>query len=92
MCCLITVAVLLGPRLGVFLWWLFDMVRWERTFDSVLWPILGFVFLPWTTLAYVLVFPGGVSGIDWLLVVLAALIDLSSYSGSGYGNRVFWRR
>jgi hypothetical protein len=47
--------------------------------------------LPWTTLAYVLVFPGGVTGFDWIWLILGILIDLGAYSGSGYGNRR-WRR
>ncbi len=50
-------------------------------------PLLGFIFLPWVTLAYVLVFPGGVEGFDWVWLGLALLIDLSSWFGGGYTNR-----
>ena len=57
MCCLVTVLVFLGPRLGILVWWLLDMPRWNLTFNTFIWPLLGFIFLPWTTLAYVLVFP-----------------------------------
>lgn len=91
MCCLITVLIFLGPRFGILIWWLLDMARWERAFSSFIWPLLGFIFLPWTTLAYVLVFPGGVTGFDWIWLILGILIDLGAYSGSGYGNRR-WRR
>ncbi len=47
----------------------------------------GLLFLPWTTLMYVLVSPGGVVGIDWLWIGLAVVADIASYSGSAYGNR-----
>ena len=32
----------------------------------VIWAILGFIFLPWTTLMYVMVIPGGIVGFDWV--------------------------
>ncbi len=91
MCCLVTIIVLLGPRLGIILWWLFDMARWESAFNSIIWPILGFIFLPWTLLAYVLVVPGGITGLDWLVLALGVVLDITSYSGGGYGRRR-WRR
>ena len=45
---------MLSPRLGVIVLWLFtDYIN--RAFDSWLWPLLGLIFLPWTTLMYILV-------------------------------------
>ena len=87
MCCLVAVFLLLGPRVGILLWWLLDMSRWERAFSTFIWPLLGAIFLPWTTLAYVFVFPGGVTGLDWLLMVFAILLDISSYTGGGRETR-----
>lgn len=87
MCCLVAAFLLLGPRVGILLWWLFDMSRWERAFSTFIWPLLGAIFLPWTTLAYVFVFPGGVTGLDWLLMVFAILLDISSYTGGGRETR-----
>jgi hypothetical protein len=87
MCCLVTVILLLGPRLGAILWWLFDMDRWAQTFPNIILPILGIIFLPWTLLAYVFVYPGGIVGLDWLWIVLGVVFDLSSYGGGGWGNR-----
>jgi hypothetical protein len=91
MCCLVAVLLFLGPRAGVVLWWLFDRARWDRAFDTIIIPIIGFLFLPWTTLAYVLVFSGGLSALDWILLVIALLVDLGSYGG-GYRNRAKIRR
>jgi len=87
MCCFFTTLVLLGPRIANLIWWLFNPVRWELAFSSVIWPILGIIFVPWTTLIYVLVAPGGVVGFDWLWIGLAVLADIGMYAGGGYGNR-----
>ena len=87
MCCLATILVILGPRIGILFWWLADQARWNLAFDTFLWPLLGFLFVPWTTLMYVLVFPGGVDGFDWVWLGLAFLADIFSYAGGGYTNR-----
>lgn len=45
--------------------------------------MLGFVFLPWTTLAYALVYSGrDVSPVGWLFVALALFADVSSHGAS----------
>jgi hypothetical protein len=87
MCCLFTTLVLFGPRLGILVWWLIDPIRWNQAFQSFFWPFLGFLFLPWTTLMYVVVFPLGVTGFDWVWLILGVLADIASYSGGAYGNR-----
>ena len=91
MCCFFTTLVLFGPRLAILVWWLLDPIRWYGTqlsaFQSWLWPILGFIFLPWTTLMYVLVYPGGLVLFDWVFLAIALIIDIGSYAGGGYGNR-----
>ena len=53
-------------------------------------PFLGFFLLPWTTLAYAVMWTSGtneVTGFEWFIVVLAFLIDISSWSQSGRLNR-----
>ena len=83
MCCAIAVLGILGPRALMLFWWLADPVRWNVVFGGALAPILGFLFLPWTTLMYVLVWSaGGLSLAGWLLVGLGVVIDIG-----GYGNR-----
>jgi hypothetical protein len=60
---------------------------WSSVFNTWFWPLLGLIFLPWTTLMYVLVSPGGVTGFDWLWLALSLFADLASYGGGVYGNR-----
>jgi hypothetical protein len=87
MCCLITTLFLIGPRLAILVWWLVNPARLNVAFGTFLWPLLGLVLLPWTTLMYIFIIPGGIVGFDWIWISLAFLTDLAGYTGSGYANR-----
>jgi hypothetical protein len=50
------------------------------------WGVLGFIFLPWTTLAYLFLFPGGIVGYEWIVLGVALLVDLAGHGG-GYRHR-----
>ena len=93
MCCLVLVAALLGPRFLGFVWWLSDPVRWGATFPEPLFGLIGWLVVPWTTLAYVFVFPGGVEGLDWVLIVVALFVDLGTSGGGAFNRerRTRWR-
>lgn len=89
MCCIFAALGLVGPRLALIVWWLIDKARVLAPFDGRhLVGILGLLFLPWTTLAWVAVWHPAthVSGLGWALVGLGLLFDLSSY-GSGQASR-----
>jgi len=87
MCCFFTTLVIIGPRAAILVWWLIDMDRWQRAFANGFWAFLGFLFAPWTTLAWATVAPAGVTGFDWIILGLGILADVASYSSSLYGNR-----
>ena len=87
MCCFITVLLLFGPRLATIIWYLADQVYFALAFQGWLVPCLGFLFLPWTLLAYLVIYPAGVEGFDWVILGLGVLADISTYAGGGYGNR-----
>jgi hypothetical protein len=87
MCCFFTTLVLLGPRVGMLVWWLLQPLRFSAAFNTFIWPLLGLIFLPWTTLMYVGLFPGGIIGFDWVWIGLAFMADIASYGGGAYGNR-----
>jgi hypothetical protein len=55
----------------------------SRAFESWIVPFLGFFLLPWTTLAYAVMWSvgtNGVTGFEWFLVILAFFVDLGSYA------------
>jgi len=87
MCCAIAVLFALGPRAAILVWWLFDQLRWGAAFDTFIWPFLGFLLAPWTTLMYVAVFPAGITGFDYLFLGLGVVFDVFSWFGGGYTNR-----
>ncbi len=87
MCCMLTSLMFLGPRFAILVYWLIDTTRWQLAFDSFIVAFLGFLFVPWTTLMYVIVAPGGVRGFDWVWITLTVLADVSAYTGGAYGNR-----
>ena len=61
----------------------------EAVFGTFIWPLLGLIFLPFTTLMYTILWtPGvGVTGWDWLWIAFAFVLDLGHYGYSAYGNR-----
>jgi hypothetical protein len=67
--------------LALFGLWLFSDLL-SRAFDSWFVPLLGFFLLPWTTLAYAVMWSSSnrVDGFEWFIVILAFAIDLGSYS------------
>ncbi len=92
MCCVISLLVFIGPRLAAIAWYFTDNARWANAFSNILVPILGVLILPWTTLAYVLMSPGGVQGLQWLVVVFGFLLDVGAFTGGGVSNRNRRRR
>ena len=58
----------------------------DATFDGILIPLLGFPFLPWTLVMYVLVGPA-VEGGAWVLIGLGLLADVLAWSGSAWKTR-----
>jgi hypothetical protein len=80
---------LAGPRAAILIWWLFDMSFFDRVFATIFWPIIGVLFAPWTTLFYLFSWVGspGVSGWDYLLIVIGILLDVATYGGGAWRNR-----
>jgi len=87
MCCFFAALFAFGPRLAILVWWLINPVLWQLAFTNIIWGILGFIFLPWTTIFYVLVFPGGIVGFDWIWLGLGVLFDIGSYASSAARRR-----
>lgn len=82
--CFLTVLALFTPRLVVALLW-FLSTWFNGMFTTILWPILGFIFLPTTLLWYSAVqhWYGG----EWTVVpivgiIVALLIDVAPAGGA----------
>ena len=81
--CLIALFALISPRLALFFVWIFSDIL-SGAYDSWIVPVLGFFLLPWTTLAYAVMWDAGtnkVSGFEWFIVALAFVADLASHVG-----------
>ena len=81
--CFVLLFALISPRLALIVTWVFSDVL-ERAYDSWLVPVIGFFILPWTTLAWGLMWDLGtneVAGFELIVVALAFLVDLGSYFG-----------
>ena len=81
--CLVGCLALSAPRFAIVLVVLFsDYIG--RAFATSLWPFIGFLFMPLTTLAYAWAINsrGSVAGVHLAVVVLAALVDLGLVGGS----------
>jgi hypothetical protein len=89
-CCLIALLLFFGPRVALVAIWLFT--NWYAAFSSTLIALAGFLFPPWTSLAWMWTFfhnGGALSGGYVVLVVLGVMADLSAYGGHRHYRR--WR-
>ena len=93
MCCAFLVLLFLGPRVANALWWILQPQRWHLVFSEWfglwwIWPLLGVIFLPWTTLMYVVLAANGLAGFDVLILALFLFFDLASYGGGAGRKRL----
>ena len=81
--CCVTLIALAAPRIALFLVWILSDYL-GRAYETLWVPLLGFFFLPTTTLAYAWAINtrGEVKGFPLAVVILAALIDLGALGGS----------
>jgi hypothetical protein len=85
--CLVGCLALSAPRFAIVLVVLFsDYIG--RAYETALWPFVGFLLMPLTTLAYAWAINsrGSVEGIQLVVVVIAVLIDLGLVGGSASGR------
>jgi hypothetical protein len=79
--CLLAFGAAVAPRVFLVLAWIFS-ARWPLVWggDFIL-PLLGIIFLPFTTIMYMLVWtPRGIDGWDWMWIILGLFLDLWKWS------------
>lgn len=95
--CLLPCLAVLMPRVVMF--FISLLTNWfQQAYNTVLWPLLGFFFMPYTTLAYMAAMLNNHHTLDngWLvLVIVAAIVDLGAHERSArpvYYGRGYYRR
>ena len=87
--CLLAMLAAFAPRLVLILAWIFS-ARWDVVWrGNWLLPLMGIIFLPYTTVMYMLAWtPGtGIVGWDWLWIALGLLLDLMKWGMIGNNRR-----
>ena len=86
--CLFLILVLLFPR-AVLLVLFFFTDYLTRAYHGLLLPLLGFIFLPLTTLTYAWLVNSGmpVEGVNLLILIVAVIIDMGGIGGGEYHRR-----
>ena len=83
--CVIVLLALFAPRITLFVLWAFTSVT-KTVFEGWFWPLMGFFFMPFTTLAYIAARSwaedGRVSGWWIVLLIVAILLDLGGTSST----------
>jgi hypothetical protein len=86
--CLLLVVFLAFPRIALVLLFLFSNYL-DRAYHGLILPLLGFLFLPLTTLAYAWMANTGqpTTGVNLLILIIAVVIDLGGLGGGAYHRR-----
>jgi len=77
-------------RIGLLVVWLQTPLVKNGFHDGWILPLLGIIFLPITTLSYVVVYAlsnGNITGAAWLWVVLGLLFDIGMHGSGVSSNR-----
>ena len=87
--CLLVFLILLAPRVVLFLMWLLSNTL-DHAYHGMLIPLLGFIFLPITTIVYAWMVTSGlaIQGVNLVILIVAVILDMGSHSGgAGYYRR-----
>lgn len=84
--CLLLIVILAFPRVALVLMWLFSDYLGRAFHGGLLIPLLGFIFLPLTTIVYAWELNNGLptEGINLLWLLLAVIIDLGGLGGGAH--------
>jgi hypothetical protein len=86
--CLLLLVILFFPRVALVLMWIFSTYL-QRVFPGgLVLPVLGFIFLPLTTIVYAWEVNSGMptTGINLLWLLIAVIIDLGGVGGGVRGR------
>jgi hypothetical protein len=86
--CLLLILLLAFPRIALILIFFFSTYL-ERAYHGLLVPVLGFIFLPLTTLVYAWLTNThqAMAGVNLVILIIAVVIDVGGLSGGAYHRR-----
>jgi hypothetical protein len=86
--CLLVIVFLAFPRIALVLLFLLSNYL-QRAYHGLMLPLLGFLFLPLTTLVYAWMANTRqpIAGINLVILVIAVVIDLGGMGGGEYHRR-----
>jgi hypothetical protein len=89
--CLLLILFLAFPRIALLLLFIFSNYL-QRAYHGLILPLLGFIFLPLTTLAYAWIVNTRqpTTGVNLLILIIAVVIDLGGMGGGEYHRRSRW--
>ena len=92
MCCLVVLGMLVFPRVALALMWFFSHYLQRAYHGSLLVPLIGFLFLPLTTIVYAWEVNSHMptSGINLLWLLIAVVIDLGGLGGGARHQSQRW--
>lgn len=86
--CLLLIVVLAFPRVVLALMFLLSNYL-ERAYHGLIIPVLGFIFLPLTTIVYAWLVNSRqpVEGVNLIILIIAVIIDLGGIGGGEWHRR-----
>jgi hypothetical protein len=89
--CLLLILFLAFPRIALLVLFMFSNYL-QRAYHGLILPLLGFLFLPLTTLVYAWMVNTGqpTTGVNLLILIIAVVIDLGGIGGGEYHRRSRW--
>jgi len=86
--CLVLIIVLAFPRVALVLLFLFTHYL-ERAYHGLILPLIGFFFLPLTTLAYAWLTNSHrpMEGVNLIILIVAVVIDVGGLGGGEWHRR-----
>jgi hypothetical protein len=89
--CLLLILLLAFPRIALVLLFLFSNYL-QRAYHGLILPVIGFLFLPLTTLAYAWMANTGrpTAGVNLIILIIAVVIDLGGLGSGAYHRRREW--